>query len=212
MDWTFGIVTSESTNSYIEAVIDSIYSQRIKNFEIIVVGGKPLGHGEIHVPFDESVKTGWITRKKNMIAAMAMYKNMVITHDYVEFLPLWCQNFESFGEDWDVCMNRILNADNKRFRDWVSYEAKDFNEKWIPPEFISYSDSSRIRKMYVSGSYFCVKKSFLTKHPFDERLCWGQSEDCEWSCRVRNLWNYRCNPNSAVRFLKVKHHFPPTIE
>ena len=212
MDWTFGIVTSENTGVYINAVIDSILAQKLRNFEIIVVGGKPLHRGEIHVPFDENIKTGWITRKKNLIATIARYDNAVITHDYVEFLPLWGQHFESFGDNWDVCMNRILNTDNKRFRDWVSYDAEDTTRDWIPPEFIPYSDSSRIKKMYVSGSYFCVKKSFLIKHPFDERLCWGQSEDCEWSCRIRNSWNYRCNPNSVVRFLKEKPHFPPTIE
>jgi hypothetical protein len=58
--------------------------------------------------------------------------------------------------------------------------------------------------MYVSGTYWCAKKSFMLAHPLDERRVWGQGEDVEWSTRCRNLWNYRMNRQSSVRFFKEK--------
>jgi hypothetical protein len=58
--------------------------------------------------------------------------------------------------------------------------------------------------MYVSGSYFCAKKEFMLKNPLDEKLGWNQCEDIEWSFRIRNFWNYRCNDKSVVKFLKYK--------
>ena len=58
--------------------------------------------------------------------------------------------------------------------------------------------------MYISGAYFCAKKQFMLKYPLDETLIWGQGEDVEWSFRSREIWNYKCNPNSIVKLLKYK--------
>lgn len=213
MNWTFGIVTHSETQIYLDAVIDSIHALNIPDVDIVVVGGIAPDKGEYHIPFDETEKSNWITRKKNLIAENAKYENMVVTHDYVGFTQDWYTNFVKFGEDWDVCMNRILNTDNRRFRDWVSFDAVDIFATWIQPSFIPYADHSRTKRMYASGTYFCVKRSFLCQHPLDEGRSWGQGEDCEWSCRVREFWNYRCNPRSIVQFLKPKPHFPePTAE
>jgi len=212
MDWTFGIITHSDTSHHLPGVLASIDEMRIpeNKYEIVVIGGNPIEHLNLyHIPFDESIKSNWITRKKNMVAENACFDNMVIIHDYVGFKPSWYENFVEFGDNWDVCMNRILNTDGRRFRDWVSWEATDHNPcNWVAPSFIPYANHSRTKKMYVSGSYLCVKRSFLCENRFDESYSWGQTEDGEWSCRVRNFWNYRCNPKSVVQFLKHKQHFP----
>lgn len=138
-------------------------------------------------------------KKKNLIAQAAKYQNISLMHDYVALRPNWYDNFIEFGEDWDVCMTRIENQDGKRFRDWMS---------WDNFGFIDYDDNTKTKEMYVSGTYFCIKKDFFINHPLDERLSWGEGEDVEWSKSVRNIWNYRCNYKSVVRFIKYKNHFP----
>jgi hypothetical protein len=197
MQWTFGIITAGDQEERINKIIDSISSQGIlsHNYEIIIVGKCLLKRDNLKIiSFDENIKPGWITRKKNIIAQLSVFNNICLLHDYVEFISGWYKSFEIFGEDWDTCMNPIETINGERYRDWTLW----------PVENIPYEDHSKIRDMYISGTYFCVKKSFLLKHPFNENMIWGQGEDVEWSMRTRFFWNYRCNPNSIVRFLKLK--------
>lgn len=219
MKWTFGIITDGKQHNRVRDCISSIYHIKdmpLDKFEVIVIGGSPhefcyapvnektVVKNYKHVPFDENIKRSWITRKKNMIAENARYPNLSIAHDYVTWDENWYKNAVLFGEDWDVCMNRILNTDGKRFRDWVTWDGG--------VHFIPYTEHSKTKHMYVSGSYFCVKKNFLLAHRLDETKIWGQAEDVDWSKFVRNFWNYKCNPASVVRFIKEKPHHPPTPE
>jgi hypothetical protein len=195
MNWTFGIITGGQQENNINQIIDSIELEQIPNYEIIIIGSCNTNRNNTMIlPFDETIKSKWITRKKNIISAASRFNNICYLHDYVMLNPGWYDNFVKFGDYWDVCMNKIINFDGTRFRDWVL---------WYP-KFVNYNDTSQIKKMYVSGTYFCAKKQFMLKNKLNENLCWGQGEDVEWSIRVRNFWNYKCNPNSSVRFLQQK--------
>ena len=79
MNFTFGIITELGVW---DGVIESIVSQNIPNYEIIVVGGKSPSSNVKHIPFDETYKKDWITRKKNIITSEARYTNIVYMHDY----------------------------------------------------------------------------------------------------------------------------------
>ena len=39
----------------------------------------------------------------------------------------------------------------------------------------------------------------------NENLFWGQSEDVEWSKRIRQKYNFSINENSKVQLLKYKN-------
>jgi len=204
MNWTFGIITAGNNFDKLSKICDSIYSQQIpkEQYEIIIVGGEPIDLANvIHIPFDESKKHKWITKKKNLIAENAKFNNLCIMHDYIILDTDWYKHFEDFGDDWDVCMNSVVNADGQRFRDWVTWEQWCKENHMI---YLDYNDRSRTNEMYISGAYFCVKKEFLLTNPLDENLCWGQGEDVEWSNRIRNIWDYKCNSNSKVTLLKRK--------
>jgi|SaaInlV_100m_DNA_2_1039680.scaffolds.fasta_scaffold06641_2 hypothetical protein len=205
MKITFGVITEGNSDLFIKKIHESIINQDIDdNFEIIIVGGNdPKLEHTIHIPFDESVKRAWITKKKNIIAQEARYDNIILMHDYVYFDELWYHNFKSYTDDWDVCMNSIINADGQRFRDWITWPEWCLENDII---FLDYDDCSRTEQMYVSGTYFCVKKDFLLKYPLNENLSWGEGEDVEWSNRIRHVLNYRCNFNSKVKLLKYKHN------
>ena len=110
MNFTFGIIT---TNTVDQLVLNSIYNQNIPEFEIVIVGGHPIiDYKHItHIPFDETVKQNWITRKKNIITKNAKYDNIVFMHDYVQLNKNWYTEFLKFGNEWDICMNKIYNLD-----------------------------------------------------------------------------------------------------
>lgn len=213
MKWTIGICTDGSQDSRIDKIIDSVEKNGIPadDHEIIVIGGdsKVERSNTRVIPFDETFKSGWITRKKNIIAHEAKFANLLIIHDYISILPEWYSSFESFGDDWDVAMCKISQQNGLRFRDWVTWQPH-LGERII--RLLPYDDSSLMREMYVSGSLMIVKKEFLIRHPLNDRKTWGQSEDVEWSLSVRNIWNYKMNPGAIAKLLKPKDPWPITDE
>jgi len=212
MKWTFGI--SLGSPNYLKQLLNSIVTQNSmssSDYEIIVVGSKtdevvsiltPVAVSGIRllmVDFDETIKSAWITKKKNIITSIASFDNVCYMHDYVSFCPNWYDGFIKYGSDWDVCMNPIRRIDGRRFRDWVSPQVW-----WGNPKFVSYHDYSLTSRMYVSGTYWCAKKKFMMENPLDENRCWGHGEDIEWSSRCRSKWNYKLNTFSVVKLLKEK--------
>lgn len=213
MKFTFGIITQNTVDN---RVIDSILSQEIpkNNYEIIIVGGSPpLSHPNIkHFGFDDSKN---FTIKKNLITKSAQFENIVFMHDYYYLKPGWYEGFCKFGNNWDICMNIILNQDNTRFRDWIicydrEYELRDFSldekRRGKPSRLLPPYTYNKIENMYISGGYWVAKKQTMLECPLDETLNWGESEDYEWSERV--IWNkkysYQMNTNSTVSLLKQK--------
>jgi hypothetical protein len=202
-NWTFGIIFGNNP-IFLNEVIESIEIQNIPNYEIILLGDlsfvSNINKSNIKkVHFNESVRPLWITKKKNIIANLAKYDNISLHHDYVKLHKNWYPEFLQFENEWDVCMTRIENKNGNRFRDWVT---------WDPVEFVDYKDNSKIKNMYVSGTYFCIKKDFFIANPLDENLIWGWGEDVEWSKRIRDHWNYKCNWKSKVLFCKQKEPHP----
>jgi len=217
MEFTFGIITSGKNLDY--AVVNSIYSQNIPKdkFEIIVVGGEYLSRypNIIHIEFDESQKPMWITRKKNLITKNAKFENIVFLHDYYILYDNWYQGFLNFGNDWDICMNQVLNLNHSRFRDWIicydrELEDRDFSLDEVrggrPTRYLPPYDYNKTKNMYISGGYWVAKKQLMEEEPLNENLVWEQGEDYEWSERV--LWsgkyNYKMNVHSTVQTLKDK--------
>lgn len=210
MRWSFCIVFNKT--DYLGRFIKSIVNQDgmgKEDYQIVLVGREsgcidsiidPLhaeGVNAIHIPFDETAKKGWITRKKNLAVQIAKHENLVIAHDYFALCKGWYQSYLEFGTDWDVCMNQIRLLDNRRFRDWCYPR-----QWWGDWDWLKYDDHSRTHEMYISGSYWCAKKQYMLANRLDEMRGWGEGEDCEWSARCRSSWNYKMNKNAVVKILK----------
>jgi hypothetical protein len=202
MNFSFGITTDYSDQNRLNEIISSIRSLQIPNYEILIIGGqKPEDKQDVnHIFFDESQKSGWVTRKKNTLAQAAKYDNVVIFHDYYVFEKDWYKNFLEFGDDWDVCSNaQYLITGKRHFTDWVVWDSPIF------PRYtaLNYDDWSHTKYMYQSGGYFIVKKQFMEKCPLNEDMMWGSAEDVEWSLRMREIANWKCNGKSIVTHNKV---------
>ena len=217
MKFTFGIITGGSRR-FVNHVIDSIERQNIPNYEIIIVGGNPIDRkNTVHIEFDESIKSKWITRKKNLITENAKYENIVFLHDYILLENGWYDGFKEFGNEWDICMTIIRNVDGTRFRDWSLWaDLSPLKDVGIIDEEINYISQNRnfllpydvdymTKYQYISGSYWVAKKRVMIENPLNEELCWGESEDVEWSKIVRKKYKFTMNPYSSVKFMKRKN-------
>ncbi len=130
----------------------------------------------------------------------AKYDNVVLFHDYFLFDPMWYQNYLKFGDDWDLCSNEILLMNGRRWGgDWMTWDDPLY-EKYAP---LHYDDWTRTEYMFVAGSYFIVKKELGLREPLNENLGWGDSEDVEWSLRIRNKCIMKCNGKSSVKHNKI---------
>ena len=215
MEWTFGIVTSSLSGEFLEQQTSSIARLGLSRYEIIVIGGEEYSGKNIkHLAFDETKQVGWVTRKKNLLAHAASFENLVVCHDYFRFHEDWAAGFEIFGKDWNVALNRIKDIKGRRFYDWTYWDSESHPKYSAVP----YDVTDQTSKQFVPGAYFCTKTDFLLNNPFDESLSWGQSEDVEWSLRIRDK-GMVFNPFSSAQHLK-KHRgykfwrsiYPSTIE
>lgn len=207
MRFTFGIITDWSDKQRVlksvRSIIDMDPPIHETNHEILIIGGNESFESRYikAIPFDESQKKGWITKKKNLIVQRASHPNIVLMHDYFEFDKNWYQKFVEFGNDWDVCSCQQLMLNSQRhFVDWVMWD-----DPTIPRyTSIDYNDWTHTKNMFQCGSFMVAKTSFLKKYPFNEDLVWGESEDVEWSLRMRDNALWKCNGKAIVRHNK-KH-------
>ena len=237
MKFTFGICTTSGNEGRIINIIESIGKNKIPLdcYEIIVVGNISLPHMRAIdikiIPFDESVKKGWITKKKNIITNAAKYENIVYMHDYIVLTEGWYKSMCNYEDKWDLLMSRIINYDGSRFRDWAlcgAWTHNPFVEPNTINSLIPYDEKRLSRWMYFSGTYWVAKKNFMLENPLKESLGWGEGEDVEWSERVRKKTNFMLNPSAVVKvnkpnkevilkqakkeFLEKVYHSPNTLE
>ena len=232
MNITFGIVTysgHDGTDNIpkVNQIIDAIEQENIPEYEIIVVGDFAWERKNTRViKFDETVKKGWITRKKNIITEEANHDIIVYTHDYIRPVRGFYRGWLKFGDDWDIAMNVVKNHNGARYRDWVVLDDPRVKpgwiqeEPWCPPggkiregrSFFPSYDYKDTKYMYISGAYWVAKKSVMEEEPLNEDVVWGQAEDVEWSDRVREKYKYVMNTCSAVELTHFKDPILPTFD
>ena len=213
MQFSFGIITSSKSSFHLKKVIKSILKQNIHedSFEIIVIGNQSKVSSEKIrcIEFDESIKPGWITKKKNIITKNSNFENIVFIHDYLALSNDWYKGFLKFGNGFDICMNKILNYDSTRFRDWTLWTENDNKldqtlSKRGSETLIPYNVQHLSKFMYISGAYWVAKKRVMEKFPFNVDLTWGEGEDVEWFKRIREEHDFTFNPYSTTKLLKYK--------
>lgn len=205
MNFTFGIVTDGNSGDRIDRIIDSIEITMVDDYEVIVVGGNTNNRKNTRtIEFIDDHGPAKISEKKNTITREAKYDNIVYLHDYIEFTKEWHTEFKLFGDDFDVCMNSILNQDMSRYRDWCLWmdDAKEYveNNNYLIP----YDLKNLSKMMYISGAYWVAKKKFMNENMLNEKLRWGQGEDVEWSIRIRKITEFKINERSVVKLMKHK--------
>lgn len=210
MKFTFGIVTTDPSSDNMIRLLYSIEQQNIpdSDYDVVIVGGNSPYKDDLCniIPFDETHKKGWITRKKNLITQHARHENIVYMHDYIALGNGWYEGFKKFGDNFELCMTPILNANGTRYRDWTLWpdDITHILGPWNGNYLLPYSEWHLSKYMYFSGAYWIAKKSVMERFPLDETLVWGESEDVKWSKQVREHYEFSLNNWSYVQLLKQK--------
>jgi hypothetical protein len=206
MDFTFGIITNGSNDNYIQEIVESIYKQSIPSYEIIIVGNTNIiGNNITNIRFSETQKHAWITRKKNIITENSQYENIVYLHDYIKLEDGWYEGQLKSGNYFHIRMDKIINYDGTRFRDWCiwPHNGNEMDNIIGRDCLIPYDMTHLSKYMYISGSYWISKKHVMEEYPLNESLSWGEGEDVLWSKQVREKYNFNMNIHSSVKILKT---------
>lgn len=206
-DWSFGILTMGNKNDVVDEMIESIQKQKIPNYEIIVCGTyKDVSDSHIRVvAFDENVKPGWITRKKNMICDLAKYENIVIMHDRIALMDDWFKGMKKYGNNFNVISCKQEWKGERAF-DWITtgYPYEDQRSRWYLKGFMEYSDWDPW--VYIDGGVIILKKYCWVEVGWNENLFWKQDEDLRLSHdQTRNGQMIRFNPYSEFKILSFRH-------
>lgn len=205
MDFTFGILTGGGNDAMINEIIDSIENETIPNYEIIIIGNSRIERKNTRViNFDETIRIGWITKKKNIITQEAKYENIVYSHDYIKLIEGWYKGQLMSGNNFNIRMDKIINNNGERFRDWCIWPHNNNKmDGFIGIDCLIPYDITHLSKyMYISGSYWIAKKEVMVEFPLNENLVWGQGEDVLWSKQVREKYEFDMNINSSVFIIK----------
>jgi hypothetical protein len=205
MDFTFGIITGGNNDTMINDIIDSIENENIPNYEILIVGNCGIERKNTKIlNFDESLKKAWITKKKNLITKESKFENIVYLHDYIKLNNGWYDGQIKSGSDFFIRMDKIVNSDGQRFRDWCIWPLNGNQMDDIIGRdcLIPYDMTHLSKYMYISGSYWVAKKDVMLEFPLDESLSWGEGEDVLWSTQIRMRYDFNMNINSSVFILK----------
>lgn len=219
MNFSFGIPLSPNYEAdTLQTIVNSIQYQNFDEendkFEIILCGDfrddlriKP-GVSIVHLPFDETIKPKWITKKKNVIAAASQYANVCILHDYYRLGSNWYDSLnrcQQEHDDWDVLCSPIYTYEQERHSDWLVNQkymdqllekypeleadlidaapTEENGARWVCG--LPYSENELSHIQYVSGGYIFAKKRVFDEVPFDESIAWGEApEDIIWSEQV----------------------------
>lgn len=208
MNFTFGIITSGGVDERIQTIVNSIRAEKIPTYEILIVGNCAVTGSDIRsFPFDESVKAGWLNRKKNIVLTEAVYDYVCVLHDYVALEPGWYEGFLKGGVDWSYGTSRVVNQNGERYRDRLIYRwgmGHLFPRRtWLPDD--ADVQPHQMKLLYVSGAHFVIRRDIGQEHLLDDRLVHQQGEDVEYAQRLSiEDVPMQLNPHSTVRFLKKK--------
>lgn len=208
---TFAYITDGKNDYLLSKAIVGLRNLQLAKIEILIIGDTNISFDGVKiVPFDESFKDAWITRKKNLIAQFASFETLVIMHDYVTLNTGWDDKFIDFlsKQSFDAAICRVMNLDGSRFRDWTLWP---FDHRLLRRYFsktkkciLPYSELNFSSLQYISGSVFICKRSFLRDNPLNEQKTWGQGEDVDWAIMVRERWNLSLFNQASFKLLKQK--------
>lgn len=215
MNLSIGICISLDTNSeFLLHQLISVYNLvGVKYKEVILCGQLNDACWKVAEGFSSNVlsikyipyegppdKPGHITKKKNMIADIAFFDNLVVMHDYLTLPSLFA---EHMPVKFEVYVPPIHNLEGTRHADWmINPEKLQYYINCTPgiaaslmtaaphenaPKYVNalpYSVKYMTPIQYISGGFICCKTEIMRDNPFNENLYWGDAEDLEWSERI----------------------------
>lgn len=187
--WSFGIITNGKKNKQVEDLIDSIVSQNIPDYEIIICGNFKSDKIPVIIIDDiiiDSEIRAPITIKKNKIVQRAKYENLMLLHDRYLLPDDWFRNMTSYGNYFDLLTFPNIGSKGGSVNDWGMHKGKPqqiggFSQISHQLSYNTWSDD-----WYSQGGLLVIKKNLYNDIVLDNRLFWGELEDIQFS-KIANL-------------------------
>jgi hypothetical protein len=202
--WSFGILTAGPSPRAAQMARD-ILALDLPAVEVIICGPRPTG-----LPDDARVRQldleqpeprGWITRKKNLLAAAAKYENLCFLHDRYVVTPDWADALKGYGRCYSfVTFPHVYYAGTERhfpqrYPDYqvlaqtagldVARRSHVYDTNHIlHPDYDDFSETS-----YCCGGLYISRKTLWQRVPQDEGLFHCEFEDVSFGleCQLRGL-------------------------
>jgi hypothetical protein len=185
--WSFGIVSGGSNNLWVRELIESIQSQNIKEYEILICGPTPYSDNDSkpeNVILIEDHEMGDdirvpITHKKNKILRKAKFNNICLLHDRYLLPDSWFKNFKKFGNYFDcVCLKNLSNEGNRFSVDWMKFHSP-LTSRFKFNNALLYNEWND--EVIIPGGVMVLKEHLFKPFLLDERLHWDELEDMQLS-------------------------------
>lgn len=204
---TFGILT-DNKQEQVNRIIESIETNKIPDFEIIVVGDVKVSKEYIVVTDTSLEDKNYITQKKNIVIDRATKEIIVLIKDYIQFDSKWYEGLLKYDRDtdghYDIVMNEIRNTKGARYLDWIWDNPILGNGRNIDYKIKNHPG------MFVPGAMVIAKNYVLKKHKFNTSMIGlNKATDIDWSKRALKEFTYTFNPHSkCVAFGKGSNRYP----
>lgn len=225
-EWTFGIPVGPGDASMLNTLVSRIKKLGIPKYEIILCGnpGEGFQYAQDVDIVGENIPAPpvHITRKKNLLADSAKYKNLCILHDRVLLPENFYEAAKKFGDHFSfytfhsVYFMDKLGMQPVRYSDYnnlkndpasVGLARNDSNYKYINSrsDFIYANPKRYSVKSYVTGSIYICKTELWKYVKQDERLFWSEFEDVEFGIRCNDMGiPHIINPYSITTSMRAR--------
>lgn len=205
MNITFGILTKDNQKN-VSVIVESIIAQGIPRFEVIILGNVDDVWGTENVRVvheDTDNEKNHITKKKNDVIRMATYETVVIMKDYLKLADGWYEGLKTFGDQYDILMNRIVDNRGRRYLDWIWENPRVGDGRNVP------YDVSGHPLMFSPGAFTMAKKYVFEEFMFNERMVGlGRPTDVQWSNRAMKKYSYLMNVHSTCVLIDRHNRYP----
>jgi len=194
---SFCIITDGRDPDLLRMELESIHSQNIPKYEIIICGNTINVAGLINsiIYFPEAAHEGRLGAMRNRACRQARGKILVVSDDDMRFESNWYKGLIEYGNNFDVLCGRLINPDGSRYWDWATHGGPHGHR------LLRYDETDD--HIYVTGGLCVMKRYVFENVQWDETRGFYQLEDVDFSRRVQQAgFTIKFNIHSTVVHLR----------
>lgn len=180
MRLSFIIITNGLKADKLISQINSIHSQKIKEYEILVSGDKKnINLPDKKLKFISAIddaKNGALGAMRNKACKASRYNNLVISDDDMLFSNDWYKNISSEESSFDILTPEVKLPDGTRFWDHCCYQSPNNGHSIL-------ESSENDKHLYMSGGQSWVMKKYVW-----QKVKWDESIQIY---KMKNIQDYR---------------------
>jgi len=203
MGVSFIIISGGLRPKSIRRLLDSIASQNIPEYQIVVVGkhDDTLPAGALYIKAPDLAESGAICKMRNIGVEASAGDPVILLDDDVEFPDGWYEKIKKrLGDKFDLASCAVLTPAGERWYDWAWASREDLN---CPTRKADYTETGG--NIYIGGCFMMIRRHVFDKIRFDESLNNHQRDDVDFCHRAWDAgFSLSIFPEASVT-----HHLDP---